>query len=54
LPTEPGEGYSFESRIVVVAVPKEYIPGVRKGIKLGSGLRSFGGLSRVIDFKGLR
>ncbi|MEM6696326.1 MAG: elongation factor G, partial [Pseudomonadota bacterium] len=27
-PTEPGEGYSFESRIVGGAVPKEYIPGV--------------------------
>ncbi len=32
-PTEPGEGYSFESRIVGGAVPKEYIPGVEKGIK---------------------
>ncbi|MGR3490682.1 MAG: elongation factor G, partial [Shimia sp.] len=31
-PTEPGEGYSFESRIVGGAVPKEYIPGVEKGI----------------------
>ena len=32
-PTEPGEGYSFESKIVGGAVPKEYIPGVEKGIK---------------------
>ncbi|GAB4284958.1 MAG: elongation factor G [Roseovarius sp.] len=32
-PTAPGEGYSFESRIVGGAVPKEYIPGVEKGIK---------------------
>ncbi|MEO1141028.1 MAG: elongation factor G, partial [Pseudomonadota bacterium] len=32
-PTEPGEGYSFESRIVGGAVPKEYIPGVQKGIE---------------------
>jgi len=32
-PTEPGEGYSFESRIVGGAIPKEYIPGVEKGIK---------------------
>lgn len=30
MPTEPGEGYSFESRIVGGAVPKEYIPGVKK------------------------
>lgn len=29
-PTEPGEGFSFESRIVGGAVPKEYIPGVKK------------------------
>jgi elongation factor G len=32
-PTEPGEGYSFESRIVGGTVPKEYVPGVEKGIK---------------------
>ncbi|RMH49686.1 MAG: elongation factor G, partial [Alphaproteobacteria bacterium] len=32
-PTEPGEGYSFESLIVGGAVPKEYIPGVEKGIQ---------------------
>jgi elongation factor G len=49
-PTEPGEGYSFESRIVGGAIPKEYIPGVEKGIKsvLDSGpLAGF----PVIDFK---
>jgi elongation factor G len=32
-PTEPGEGFSFESRIVGGTVPKEYVPGVEKGIK---------------------
>jgi elongation factor G len=32
-PTQPGEGYSFESKIVGGSVPKEYIPGVEKGIK---------------------
>ena len=50
MPTEPGEGYSFESRIVGGAIPKEYIPGVEKGIKsvLDSGpLAGF----PVIDFK---
>jgi len=31
-PTDPGEGYSFESKIVGGVVPKEYIPGVEKGI----------------------
>ncbi len=49
-PTEPGEGYSFESRIVGGAVPKEYVPGVEKGIKsvLDSGpLAGF----PVIDIK---
>jgi elongation factor G len=39
-PAEPGEGYSFESKIVGGAVPKEYIPGVEKGLEsvLGSGV----------------
>ena len=32
-PTEAGEGYSFESKIVGGSVPKEYVPGVEKGIK---------------------
>jgi len=32
-PTEQGEGYSFESLIVGGVVPKEYIPGVEKGIQ---------------------
>ncbi len=39
-PAEPGEGFSFESKIVGGAVPKEYIPGVQKGLEsvLGAGV----------------
>ncbi len=32
-PTEPGEGFSFDSKVVGGSVPKEYIPGVEKGIR---------------------
>jgi elongation factor G len=32
-PAQPGEGNSFESRIIGGVVPKEYIPGVEKGVK---------------------
>ena len=49
-PVEPGEGFSFESAIVGGSVPKEYIPGVEKGIKSvaeGGVLCGF----PVIDFK---
>ena len=31
-PQQPGDGYEFESKIVGGAIPKEYIPGVEKGI----------------------
>lgn len=31
-PAKPGEGFVFESKIVGGAVPKEYIPGVEKGL----------------------
>jgi elongation factor G len=39
-PSPPGTGSSFESAIVGGAVPKEYIPGVEKGINsvMGSGI----------------
>ncbi|MFC0219813.1 elongation factor G [Pseudochelatococcus lubricantis] len=39
-PAEQGAGYSFESKIVGGAVPKEYIPGVEKGLAsvLGAGI----------------
>jgi elongation factor G len=39
-PSPPGTGSSFESAIIGGAVPKEYIPGVEKGINsvMGSGI----------------
>ncbi|GGH07831.1 elongation factor G [Glycocaulis albus] len=49
-PVEPGEGYSFESKIVGGSVPKEYVPGVEKGI---NSVRETGLLAGfpLIDFK---
>jgi elongation factor G len=49
-PAEPGEGFAFESKIVGGAVPKEYIPGVEKGI---NSVRENGLIAGfpVIDFK---
>ncbi len=49
-PTEPGEGYSFESKIVGGTVPKEYVPGVEKGIKSVMDSGPLAGFP-VIDFK---
>jgi elongation factor G len=49
-PLPPGSGFVFENEIVGGAVPKEYIPGVEKGLEsvLGSGvLASF----PVVDLK---
>jgi elongation factor G len=39
-PNEPGVGFEFESKIIGGAVPKEYIPGVEKGLNsvLGAGV----------------
>jgi elongation factor G len=49
-PTQPGEGFSFESKIIGGAVPKEYIPGVEKGIKSVMDSGPLAGFP-VIDFK---
>ncbi|MFZ1725216.1 MAG: elongation factor G [Albidovulum sp.] len=49
-PTKPGEGYSFSSKIVGGNVPKEYIPGVEKGIKSVMDSGPLAGFP-VIDFK---
>jgi elongation factor G len=39
-PNEKGKGYEFETKIVGGSVPKEFIPGVEKGLQsvLGSGV----------------
>ncbi len=39
-PNEVGKGFEFDSKVVGGAVPKEYIPGVTKGLEsvLGSGI----------------
>ena len=49
-PVEPGVGYSFESKIVGGNVPKEFIPGVEKGL---ASVKENGLLAGfpVIDFK---
>ena len=49
-PTQPGEGYSFESKIIGGTVPKEYIPGVEKGIQSVMDSGPLAGFP-VIDFK---
>src|SRR6516165_4944001 len=40
VPAEPGAGFSFENKVVGGSVPKEFIPGVEKGLQsvLGSGV----------------
>jgi elongation factor G len=49
-PTVPGEGFSFESRVVGGSVPKDYIPGVEKGIRSVMDSGPLAGFP-VIDFK---
>ena len=50
VPQTPGEGYEFESKIVGGSIPKEYIPGVEKGI---NSIRETGLLVGfpILDFK---
>ena len=49
-PQEPGAGFSFESKIVGGSVPKEYIPGVQKGLDSARDSGALAGYP-VIDFK---
>lgn len=49
-PNETGAGFSFESKIVGGAVPKEYIPGVEKGLASVVGAGVVAGFP-VVDLK---
>lgn len=49
-PSEPGQGFIFESKIVGGNVPKEYIPGVEKGLEQAKETGVLAGFP-VIDFK---
>ncbi|MFW0778314.1 MAG: elongation factor G [Rickettsiales bacterium] len=49
-PLEPGEGFQFESKIVGGSVPKEYIPGVQKGLESSMSNGVVAGFP-TIDFK---
>ncbi|MDP4724958.1 MAG: elongation factor G, partial [Alphaproteobacteria bacterium] len=49
-PLEPGSGFVFESKIVGGSVPREYIPGVEKGLKSALDTGVVAGYP-MIDFK---
>ena len=49
-PAKPGEGYSFESRIVGGVIPREYIAPIDAGIREAAQSGVLGGYE-VVDFK---
>src|SRR5580658_4038209 len=49
-PVEPGVGYSFENKVVGGSVPKEFVPGVEKGLLQAKENGLLAGFP-VIDFK---
>ena len=49
-PLEPGSGFVFESKIVGGSVPREYIPGVEKGLRSVLDTGVLAGFP-MIDFK---
>jgi len=49
-PGEPGSGFEFSSSIVGGNVPKEYIPGVEKGLNMAKDTGVIAGFP-VVDFK---
>src|SRR5690606_26452174 len=49
-PLEPGAGFEFESGVVGGSVPREFIPGVEKGLNSARDSGNIAGFP-VIDFK---
>ena len=49
-PLGPGEGFQFENDVVGGNVPKEYVPGVEKGLKASAETGVLAGFP-VIDLK---
>ncbi|WP_343561362.1 elongation factor G [Kiloniella sp. b19] len=49
-PLQPGEGFQFESKIVGGSVPREYIPGVEKGLTQSNDNGVIAGFP-MIDYK---
>jgi len=49
-PLEPGSGYEFVNKIVGGTIPKEYIPGVEKGLRIAQNSGTLLGYPTV-DFK---
>jgi len=49
-PVEPGVGYSFENKVVGGSVPREFVPGVEKGLAQAKENGLLAGFP-VIDFK---
>jgi len=49
-PNEPGVGYSFENKVVGGSVPREFVPGVEKGLASAKDNGLLAGFP-VIDFK---
>ncbi len=52
VPNEPGAGFEFESRIVGGNVPREYIPGVEKGLQSAMASGVVAGYP-MVDFKAI-
>ncbi|MCB9965786.1 MAG: elongation factor G [Rhodospirillales bacterium] len=49
-PRQPGEGYNFVSSIVGGSIPREYIPGVEKGLMMAKDTGVIAGFP-VVDFE---